>query len=139
MSDENSDSDNNRSRSLLRQVRETLGGVSRNRHHVESRTESPTLINNKRISADSINTSTFPTKFHSKKSTPNSFAHHLSLLNQVKSHITKTRKHQPTRSSLDNDDYTPDISTSVSCFKQKAFFSSLISNGMNVVEQVRAH
>jgi hypothetical protein len=120
MSDENIDSDNNRSRSLLRQVRETFGSASRNRHHVETRTGSPSLplSNNQRISVDNINASNFPTKILSKKSTPNSFSRHLSILNQVKSHITKTPKYQTTQSSSDNDDYThlsfsPIISASV--------------------------
>jgi hypothetical protein len=132
-----SDEDNNRSRSLLRQVRETFGSVSRNRHHVETRTGSPSLplSNNQRISVDSINTSNSPTKILSKKSTPNSFSRHLSLLNQVKSHITKTPKYRTTQSSSDNDDYThlslsPIISTSVSCFKRKFFFSFLIFDGI---------
>jgi hypothetical protein len=110
MSGENPDSDGNRSRSIFRQVRETLGGMSRSRHRVDTRMESSplTLINNERKSADNIDLRNIQTKPDIRKSTPISFSHHLSLLNQVKSHINKTKKSHPSTSlsSWENDDYT---------------------------------
>lgn len=101
MSGENLDSDNNRSRSIFRQVRDTFGNISRSRHRNDVRNRSPplTLINDKRSSIDSIN---IQTKLNLKKTTPIPFSHHLSLLNQVKSHINRTRKpHQTTPSDID--------------------------------------
>lgn len=108
MSGEAQDSDNNRSRSLFRQVRDTIGNMNRSRHRNDDRNGSPPsssiLTNNKRASFDSITTST---KVHSKKSTtPISFSQHLSLLNQVKSHINKTRKtHQTTPAEINGSKY----------------------------------
>jgi hypothetical protein len=108
MSGENPDSDDNRSRSIFRQVRETIGSMNRSRHRGDKRNASPpiTLVNNKHGSADNIDTQGLQSKIHLKIPTPVSFSHHLSLLNQVKSHINKARKsHQTTSLSPDIDDY----------------------------------
>jgi hypothetical protein len=109
MSNESPDLDAHRSRSLFRQVRETFGSLGRHRQRAETRIEptSLSLVNTKCGSADNIDEKNLQTKVNVKKTTPISFSHHLSLLNQVKSHIHKTRKfHQTTQLSLDNDDYT---------------------------------
>jgi hypothetical protein len=110
MSGENLDSDNARSRSIFRQVRETISGKNRNRHQGNVRTGSPilTLVKTKCESADNIDTHNLQTKFQLNKPAPIAYSHHRSLLNQVKSHITKNRKnHQTTLSSyMENDDYT---------------------------------
>jgi hypothetical protein len=119
MSGESTDSEtstnnnNSRSRSILHQVRETIGGINRSRHRAET-TNGPsllTLINTKRGSVDSMDTHNSQTKLRLKKiskaTTPVSFSHRLSLLNQVKSHITKTRKsHQNTQSPYKDEVYT---------------------------------
>jgi hypothetical protein len=110
MSNESPDLDNNRSRSIFRHVRETFGSIGRHKQRAETRAESPplTLINTKCESADNIDRKNLQTKVNLKKTTPISFSHHLSLLNQFKSHINKTRKYQQTTQlSLDNDAYTP--------------------------------
>jgi hypothetical protein len=103
MSGENLDSDSSRSRSIFRQVRDTFGGMSRSRHRVDAQMESsPLTLNNKeRKSADNIDLQNTQIKSPSRKSTPISFTHHLSLLNQVKLHINK-----PKKSTCKNDDYT---------------------------------
>ncbi|CAF0731605.1 unnamed protein product [Rotaria sordida] len=113
MSSENMSTDNNRSRSLLRQVRDKFGGMSGSRRRTERRTDSPslTLVNTKRISVDNIDTKDCQTKSHLENTTPVTFSHHLSLLMNVKSHFNKTRK-SPTKSttsttsSCDNNDRT---------------------------------
>jgi len=130
MSGVNTDSDDNRSRSIFRQVRETIGGKSRSRHRGDTRSASSslTIVNNTRGSADNIDRQSLQTKLHSKKSTATSFSHRLSLLDQVKLHISKTRKYDLTKpSSYENDEYThlslpPMTSISVSYFLKKFFF-----------------
>ncbi|CAF3929983.1 unnamed protein product [Rotaria sp. Silwood2] len=125
MSGENMTTDTNRSRSILRQVREKFGGVSGSRRRTARRTESSssTLVNTKRISADNIDTKDCHTKSHLENPTPVTYSHHLSLLMNVKSHFNRTRKSPTTSaSSCDNDERTnlslpPVISISVSCFK----------------------
>ncbi len=106
MSGENLDSDNARSRSIFRQVCETISGKNRSRHQEDVRSGSPilTLVKTKCESADNIDKQNLQTK----KPTPIAYSHHRSLLNQVKSHINKNRKnHQTTLSSyMENDDYT---------------------------------
>ena len=123
MSGENTDLDaTNRSRSLLRQVRDTIGGINRSRNRLDTTTGSPPLRLTlpKRQSLDNIDTKPLQTKIHPKKSTPIAFSHHLSLLNQVKSHINKTRKYHPNIPSpgeFDDSKYLslpPTISISVS-------------------------
>jgi len=104
------DSDNTRSRSIFRQVRETIGGMNRSRHRGDKRTGSPILksVNRKHGSADNIDTQNLETKLQLKKPVPNAISHHRSLLNQVKLHINKNRKnHQttPPSSYMENDDY----------------------------------
>ncbi|CAF1446188.1 unnamed protein product [Adineta ricciae] len=105
MSDGYIDTDNQqRPRSFLRQVRETFTGINRQRQTVKARTNSPvyTLVNKNLTSLDDIDIGNMQTKSHTKKSTPISFTHHLSLLNQVKSRFNKSRRLQ---TSLDSDDY----------------------------------
>ncbi|CAF3070826.1 unnamed protein product [Rotaria sp. Silwood2] len=101
--------DTNRSRSILRQVREKFGGVSGSRRRTARRTESSssTLVNTKRISADNIDTKDCHTKSHLENPTPVTYSHHLSLLMNVKSHFNRTRKSPTTSaSSCDNDERT---------------------------------
>lgn len=89
MSNDSSDVDNAvRSRSLLRQVRETIGGINRTRNRTDKTADSCSLTYrfNKRGSLE--------TNSIAKKPIPNAFSNHLSLINQVKSHINKTRKIQ---------------------------------------------
>lgn len=109
MANENSDLEPVRSRSIFRQVRDTFGGINRNRHRVDTRTDSSasTLINTDHKSNDNLHSHQIPNKNSHRKSTTISFTHHLSLLNQVKSHITKSKKSHPTTSSsLGNDEFT---------------------------------
>ena len=105
MSDGYIDTDNQqRPRSFLRQVRETFTGINRQRQTVKARTNSPvyTLVNKNLTSLDDIDIGNMQTKSHSKKPTPISFTHHLSLLNQVKSRFNKSRRLQ---TSSDSDEY----------------------------------
>ncbi|CAF1417032.1 unnamed protein product [Rotaria magnacalcarata] len=103
MSGESVSTDDNRSRSLLRQVREKFGG---NRQRVERRagSSSAALINTQRISAEHVETSNNQTKLHVDSTAPVSFSHHLSLLVNVKSRFRKTRKTSTALSSPGNDD-----------------------------------
>ena len=103
MSGENIDSDVNRSRSIFRQVRDTFSGINRSRHRIDARIESPPykLTNKERKSADNIDLKNTQIKSQLRKSTPISFTHHLSLLNQVKSHLNK-----PKKSPCENNDFT---------------------------------
>jgi hypothetical protein len=103
-------SDNNkRSRSLLRQVRASFVGKSGNRNHIDTTGESSSvlLLRQKRQSYDNIDIQKRRTKKPSRSKTPNSFSHHLSLLNQVKSHFIGTRKYRRTVPSIwtDDDEY----------------------------------
>lgn len=109
MANENSDLEPVRSRSIFRQVRETFSGINRSRHRVDTRHGSSplTLINTDHKSSDSLHGNQIQNKNSRRKSTTISFTHHLSLLNQVKSHITKSKKSHPTSSSsLGNDEFT---------------------------------
>lgn len=98
-----------RSRSILRHVGETLGVIHRARSRAETSAEPPSvvLINSKRASIDSLDTSNLQGKSHLKKlpraPPPTSCSHRLSLLNQVKSHLNKSRK-APQTIPLTNDD-----------------------------------
>lgn len=89
MSNDSSDVDNAvRSRSLLRQVRETIGGINRTRNRTDKTADSCSLTYR-------FNTrGSLETNSITKKPIPNAFSNHLSLINQVKSHINKTRKTQ---------------------------------------------
>jgi hypothetical protein len=111
MSGESTDSEsfpsnnNKRSRSLLRQVRASFVG----RNHIDTAGESSSvlLLRQKHRSFDNIDIPKRRTKKSSRSKTPNSFSHHLSLLNQVKSHFIGNRKYRRTAPSvwLDDDDY----------------------------------
>jgi hypothetical protein len=97
--------------------------MNRSRHREDTRTDSPPLklMKNESGSVDNIDTQNLQTKFPLKKSTPISSSHHLSLLNQFKSHLNKNRKgHHTTSTSGENEDETnlslPIISISVSIY-----------------------
>ncbi len=115
MSGESTDSEsfpinnNKRSRSLLRQVRASFVGQSGSRSHIDTTGESSSilLLRQKHRSFDNIDLPKRRTKKSSRSKTPNSFSHHLSLLNQVKSHFIGTRKYRRTEPSvwIDDDDY----------------------------------
>ena len=100
---------NPRSRSILRQVGETLGVINRGRNRAETSADPPSVVlfNSKRGSVDSLDAQTLQGKSPLKKlpraTTPTSFSHRLSLLNQVKSHLNKARK-APSTIPLTNDD-----------------------------------
>ena len=100
-----SSNNNKRSRSLLRQVRASFVG----RNHIDTAGESSSmsLLRQKHRSYDNIEIPKRRTKKPSRSKTPNSFSHHLSLLNQVKSHFLGTRKYRRTVPSvwMDDDDY----------------------------------
>lgn len=86
MSTDNADIDNAvRSRSLLRQVRETIGGINRTKLRTDKTADSYSLAYhfNKRGSLESPRMN--------KKSTPNLLTNHFSY---IKSHINKVRKPQ---------------------------------------------
>ena len=110
MANENSNVESVRSRSIFRHVRETIGGLHRSRHRVDGKNDSTpslTLINTTRKSADSLFPHHVQNKTSRKKSQNISFTHHLSLLNQVKSHMTKSKKSLPTTStSLGDEEFT---------------------------------
>lgn len=107
MANENSNVESVRSRSIFRHVRETIGGINRHRHHQTDSTPSLTLINNSRKSTDNLFPNHVQNKTTCKKSANISFTHHLSLLNQVKSHLTKSKKSHPAVStSLGNEEFT---------------------------------
>ncbi|CAF0922999.1 unnamed protein product [Adineta steineri] len=129
MSDENINSNNIHSRSILRQVRDTFGSMGRNLQ-IKTRTQSPpfTLVNNKHTSVDNIDLQNSHIKIHTKKSTPISFSHHLSLFNQVKSRVNKNRKHQNAQSLSDNDD---DIRSSLPVIISSPESKSTISFDVN--------
>ena len=129
MSGESTDSEsfpsdtNQRSRSLFRQVRASISGKGSHRNHInQSHESSPCirLLRQKRRSFENIDSYTQRRNNSARPPTPNSFSHHLSLLNQVKSHFTGTPKYRRTKPSLwaDEDDYhsIPSIiSITVSC------------------------
>jgi hypothetical protein len=114
MSEESTDSDavhsnTSHSRSILRQVRDTLGAVNRSRHRTETASEPPPpqLINTKRASLDHIDSDDSHGKARARKSprstTPVSFTSRLTLLDQVKLHMSKNRKCPATASSSSNE------------------------------------
>ncbi|CAF4517099.1 unnamed protein product [Rotaria magnacalcarata] len=130
MSGESVSTDDNRSRSLLRQVREKFGG---NRQRVERRagSSSAALINTQRISAEHVETSNNQTKLHVDSTAPVSFSHHLSLLVNVKSRFRKTRKTSTALSSPGNDDrkalsLPPINSDSVSYLELKNLYVTIV-------------
>lgn len=108
MSDGHLESDAQRSRSIFRQVRDTFTSISRSRSHLKARTVSPpcTPAPRKRTSVDHADVENRPAKTPSKRPTPISFTHHLSLLTQVKSRFNRNRKLHNAQGSSDNDDYT---------------------------------
>lgn len=124
MSGESTDSEsfpinnNKRSRSLLRQVRATLGGRSSSRRRLESSEESPSvvLLRQKRRSFDNYDTNKYQSKSRTKKDSitksPSSFSHRLSLLTHMKTHFIGPRKYRRAVPStwnndddIDDDDY----------------------------------
>ena len=122
MSEDSTDSDavhssTSQSRSILRQVRDTLGSVNRNRHRTEIASEppppTPQLINSKRASLDHTDSDDSHGKARARKSprsaTPVSFTSRLTLLDQVKLHMNKNRKCPATTttssSSTETDEY----------------------------------
>lgn len=130
MSGESTDSESfpsdttQRSRSLFRQVRASISGKNSHRTNINPDHESSPcmrLLRQKRRSFEHIDSSsTQQRKNSARPPTPNSFSHHLSLLNQVKSHFTGTPKYRRTKQSqwIDDDDYhsIPSIiSITVSC------------------------
>src|SRR5690349_13832596 len=113
MSGESTDSEsqpsnnNNRSRSLLRQVRAKLISRSCSRHRIETIDESLSfsLLREKRQSCDNMAKQNRCRKKPSRTTAPVSYSHNLSLFNQVKSHFIGARKpRQIELSILNNDD-----------------------------------
>ena len=91
-----------RSRSLLRHVRNKLVHKSFNRHRAQTtkdRSLSMALIRTSHRSFDYAEIEKRPIS-----KTPTSYPHRMSLLNQVKSHFTGTRKYRQTIPSDWNDD-----------------------------------
>lgn len=115
MSGESTDSEsfpsdtNQRSRSLLRQVQASISGKSTLRNSPNVNRESPSvlLLRHKRRSFEHIDLYKPRRKSSSRPATPNSFSHHLSLLNQVKSHFLRTPKYRRAKPNPwnDEDDY----------------------------------
>jgi hypothetical protein len=98
--------DRRRSRSLLRQMRDTFVGRSLSRSLIDNRfhsTNDGTIISNKGYEFEAEPTAKVSRKARHrtamKLSTPVSFSHHRSLINQVKSHLIGHRKNVTNRSS----------------------------------------
>lgn len=105
MSGDNAGSDSQtRSRSLFRQVRDKIGGVSGSRRRTERSVESASIkINNtERISADSIDAKNFQIKPALENNASGTLSHHLSLLRHVKFHFNKNRKSAAIPSAYDH-------------------------------------
>lgn len=110
MSGESTDSEsfpsdtNPRSRSLLRQVRESISGKGMSRNSPNVNRESPSIMLLRHQPQQKSRQ-----KSLSRPGTPNSFSQHLSLLNQVKSHFLRTPKYRRAKPNLwhddDDDDY----------------------------------
>jgi hypothetical protein len=96
--------ENKRSRSLLRQVRETFGGLHRSRNRTEINVETFASINRQRASIDSLDTHNLQGKLPMKKTTLLSSGHRLSLLGQMKSHLNRAPKSTSTIVTDDDDD-----------------------------------
>ena len=116
MSGESTDSespptpDQQRSRSLLRQVRDTLSGRSLSQSRSESKYRSlptPSLVENS-LAFDQLQlrngTGKPRSKNTAKTGTPVSFSHRLSLLNQFKSHLIGHRKYRQTSPTVWTDE-----------------------------------
>ena len=102
--------DQHRSRSLLRQVRDTFSGRSLSRNRSESKYRSlptPSLADN-HVSFDQLRltngTGKARVKNPAKMSTPVSFSHRMSLLNQFKSHLIGHRKYRQAAPSVWTDE-----------------------------------
>ncbi|CAF1475342.1 unnamed protein product [Adineta ricciae] len=95
-----------RSRSLLRHVRNKLARKSFNRHHTQTATDRSLSVALIRTSHRSFDYAEIEKRSISK--TPTSYSHRMSLLNQVRSHFTGSRKYRQTIPSDWNDDDNDD-------------------------------
>ena len=91
-----------RSRSLLRHVRNKLARKSFNHYHAQTATDRSLSVALIRTSHRSFDYAEIGKRSISKTST--SHSHRISLLNQVRSHFTGTRKYRQTIPSDWNDD-----------------------------------